>query len=289
MFRPRNTWIVFALVVSVASPFAIQSADAAKPTIFSSSATSTQLTINGNGLAPGTASVLLGLYGPLTVNSQSATQLVVTLPSGLTAGDYVLSVKIGKGKGDDDGNMDESVVTIGAVGPQGPTGPMGAQGIAGPSGAPGLQGPAGPVGASGPPGPQGSPGPQGPAGTPGSGSSDVYSITGPSVGLLILFKDVATLDVPAGQYWITFTSTVTNTTADLLNPTDSIGCVIAGVGLLNVVRLGPDANQGVMALQAVANFSAPTTITVRCGGSTINFHGQSDNNVLTALKVGAIH
>lgn len=289
MFRPRNTWIVFALVVSVASPFAIQSADAAKPTIFSSSATSTQLTINGNGLAPGTASVLLGLYGPLTVNSQSATQLVVTLPSGLTAGDYVLSVKIGKGKGDDDGNMDESVVTIGAVGPQGPTGPMGAQGIAGPSGAPGPQGPAGPIGASGPPGPPGTPGPQGAPGTPGSGSSDLYTATVPSVGLRILFQDVASLDVPAGQYWIMFTSTLTNTTADLLNPTDSIGCLIAGVAPLVVVRLGPDANQGVMALQGVADFTAPTTITVRCGGATLHFSGHSDNNVLTALKVGAIH
>ena len=146
------------------------------------------------------------------------------------------------------------------------------------------------TGPQGPLGPQGPQGPQGPRpGTPGSGSSDVYSITGPSVELRILFKDVAALDVPAGQYWITFTSTVTNTTADLLNSTDSIGCVIAGVGLLNVARLGPDANQGVMALQAVANFSAPTTITVRCAGSTINFSGQSDNNVLTALKVGAIH
>jgi hypothetical protein len=100
---------------------------------------------------------------------------------------------------------------------------------------------------------------------------------------------VATLDVPAGQYWITFTSTVTNTTADLLNPTDTIGCGIVGVGSLNMVRLGPDANQAVMALQAVANFSAPATITVTCAGSAVQFSGHSDNNVLTALKVGAIH
>jgi len=97
------------------------------------------------------------------------------------------------------------------------------------------------------------------------------------------------LDVPAGQYWITFTSFLTNTTTDPLNPTDAIGCAIVGIGSLNVVRLGPDANQAVMALQAVASFSAPTTITVRCAGATLNFSGQSENNVLTALKVGAIH
>jgi len=100
---------------------------------------------------------------------------------------------------------------------------------------------------------------------------------------------VATLDVPAGQYWITFTSTVTNTTADLISPTDTIGCAIAGVGSLNTVRLRPDDNQAVMALQAVANFTAPTTIRVRCAGAFANFSGHSDNNVLTALKVGTIH
>jgi len=50
---------------------AIRSADAANPIILSSSWTTTQLMINGSNLAPGTASVLLGSFGPLTVNSQS--------------------------------------------------------------------------------------------------------------------------------------------------------------------------------------------------------------------------
>ena len=128
-------------------------------------------------------------------------------------------------------------------------------------------------------------------------NAPVYSVTGPSVGLRILARDVATLNVPAGQYWIVFTSTVTNTTSDLLNPTDTIGCAIVGVGSPNTVgvgppntvRLGPDANQAVMVLQAVANFSAPTTITVRCQGFTLQFSGRSENNVLTALDVGSIH
>jgi hypothetical protein len=75
--------------------------------------------------------------------------------------------------------------------------------------------------------------------------------------------------------------------AKLLNPTDSIG--IAGVSALNVVRLGPDANQAVMVVQVVASFSAPTTMIVRCAGSSVQFSGQSENNVLTAPKVGAIH
>jgi hypothetical protein len=86
-----------------------------------------------------------------------------------------------------------------------------------------------------------------------------------------------------------FTSSVTNTTSDLLNPTDSIGCGIAGIGALSVVRLGPDSNQVVMAVQGVASFSAPATITVQCAGFTLRFSGQSDNNVLTAIRVGTIH
>ena len=296
MFRPRDLGIALALVLTVASPFAVQSVDAAKPVIFSSSTTATQLTINGSDLAPGVASVLLGSYGPLTVNSQSPTQIVVTLPGGLTPGDYVLSLKIAKGRGNgdraDDGNVDESVVTIGAVGPVGPPGPIGPMGVPGSTGATGPQGPVGPVGATGsvgPPGPQGSPGPQGPPGPSGSGASDVYSVTVPSAGLRIVSREVVALDVPAGQYWIAFTSTVTNTTSDILNPTDTVGCAIVGAGSSNLVRLGPDANQSVMALQAVASFGAPATISVRCAGSTLNFSGQSNNNVLTALRVGAIH
>jgi hypothetical protein len=100
---------------------------------------------------------------------------------------------------------------------------------------------------------------------------------------------MAALSVPAGQYWIMFTSSLTNTTSDLVNPTDTIACGFAGLGSPNTVRLGPDANQAVMAIQVVATFAAPTTVAVNCQGFTIRFSGQSDNNVLTALKVGAIH
>jgi len=50
-----------------------------------------------------------------------------------------------------------------------------------------------------------------------------------------------------------------------------------------------DANQAVMSLQAVATFAAPATIAVNCSGFVLQFSGSSDNNVLTALKVGAIH
>jgi hypothetical protein len=109
------------------------------------------------------------------------------------------------------------------------------------------------------------------------------------VGLRILPQAVAALALPAGQYWIVFTSTITNTTQDILDPTDTVACGIVGLGGPNTVRLGPDANQAVMSLQAVTTLSAPSTINVNCQGFTLRFSGVSDNNVLTALKVGAIH
>ena len=56
----------------------------------------------------------------------------------------------------------------------------------------------------------------------------------------------------------------------------------------NSLRLGPDANQGTIALQATASFAAPAAVTVRCQGFTLRFSGQADNSVLSALKVGNI-
>src|SRR5258708_14137277 len=84
-----------------------------------------------------------------------------------------------------------------------------------------------------------------------------------------------------------FTSTLTNTNSDLLNPTNTIACSFVGLGSPNSVRLGPDANQAFMALQSVSTLTAPTTIAVNCSGFTLQFSGRSDNNVLTVLKVGA--
>jgi hypothetical protein len=158
MIRIRTLAAAVALALgTTVAPFAIQSANAAPPVVLNSSSTSTTLTIEGDNLAPGAASVMLGSFGPLTVVSQTPTQLVVTLPSGILPGNYVLTVQVGKAAG----NIDESIVTIGAVGPMGPAGPEGSQG------SPGATGPAGPIGPAGPMGPAGNIGPQGPAGEPG--------------------------------------------------------------------------------------------------------------------------
>jgi len=152
MIRIRTLTAAVALSMGSLAPFAVQSAYAKQPVVTkTSSTTSTQLTIEGTDLGSGRASVLLGSFGPLAVVAQTATELVVALPSGLTAGNYVLSVQIGNGVG----NSDESVVTIGmsgTAGTSGPAGPRGAEGPAGPAGTMGAVGPAGPVGPMGPAG-----------------------------------------------------------------------------------------------------------------------------------------
>lgn len=225
----------------------------------------TQLTIKGQNFGSVRPNVTLeGI--PLSVLTFSPAVVTALLPSGLKPGTYFLVLEP-NGRQERRAEFD---VALGALGPKGDKGDPGAPGPVGPQG------------------PQGAPGPQGPPGT-GAGGADVYSVAGPAVGLRILPKPVATLNVPAGKYWITFTSTVTNTTADLLNPTDTIACGFSGLGAPNTVRLAPDANQAVMSLQSVAAFAAPTTITVNCQGFVLQFSGQSENNVLTALAVGTIH
>jgi hypothetical protein len=156
MFRNAK----FATVLFPLSLLIAGTANAATPVVNSSSSTSTTLTISGSNLSGGTATVTLGAFAPLAVTSQTATQLVATLPAGVTAGSYALGVQIGSSKT----NSTSSVATIGAVGPVGPAGPAGAQG---PAGAAGATGPAGATGATGPQGPQGLAGPAGATGSQG--------------------------------------------------------------------------------------------------------------------------
>jgi hypothetical protein len=224
----------------------------------------TQLTIKGENLGSLKPFVSLDAL-PLVVSSYTSTVVTAWLPAGLLPGSYLLTLQRS-------GNDPKSALFDVAIGVMG------------------LKGDKGDLGPQGPPGPAGTQGPQGPAGTPGAGgASEVYSVTAPTAFLRILPRSVATLTVPAGQYWLTFTSTLTNTTSDPVNPTDTIACGFLNLGSSNSVRLGQDTNQGVMTLQTVATLAAPSTIAVNCSGFTLLFSGRSDNNVLTAIKVGAIH
>jgi hypothetical protein len=153
---------------------AISAAYAAAPTVTSSSATASALTINGANLSGGTATVTIGTSAPLSVQSQTATQLTVALPAGIGPGTYALNVQIGNSKT----NATSATTTIGAVGPAGPVGPTGPVGVAGPAG------PAGATGATGATGVQGAQGPAGPTGATGAqgakGDTGAQGATGPA-------------------------------------------------------------------------------------------------------------
>jgi Collagen triple helix repeat (20 copies)/IPT/TIG domain len=103
-----------------------------------------QLTISGTGFGTGTPTVDINGTA-LTLVSHTATMIVVKLPTGISAGTFVLSVKASGETGTFD-------LTFGADGPQGPQGIQGPAGAQGPSGA---QGPVGPTGAQGAQGPAG--------------------------------------------------------------------------------------------------------------------------------------
>jgi len=178
----RSTKLAAVICTMFAGP-----AFAALPIVNSSSSTVASITINGSNLSGGTAFVTLGSYPTLTVTSQTPTQLIANLPSGVAPGSYALNVQIGSSKT----NSTSSVATIGAVGPtgpvgaQGPVGATGAAGVTGPAGAAGPQGiqgiagPAGVAGAQGPQGPQGVAGPTGATGVQGpKGSTGAAGPTG---------------------------------------------------------------------------------------------------------------
>lgn len=115
----------------------------------------------------------------LTIQSYTDTQIVVSLPPGILAGDYVLQVK----------NHKKSVsylLTVGAVGPIGPTGAQGIQGKIGLVGNKGDKGDTGIQGAKGDTGIQGAKGDTGIQGDKGdtglqgnTGSQGPKGDTGP--------------------------------------------------------------------------------------------------------------
>src|SRR3954470_2865881 len=150
-------------------------ASAASPVILQANVTGTTLKIVGTDLqrkdpAKHPTVVALGSV-QLPTTSVTANMVLAQVPATIPPGSYLLTVETG------DGPADESWVTVGAVGPQGPTGPKGdtgPQGLTGPTGATGpqgLTGPKGDSGAQGPTGPKGDTGAQGPAGPTGATGS----------------------------------------------------------------------------------------------------------------------
>jgi hypothetical protein len=153
-----------ALVVVLSAALLAQSQSNVAPQISNTLVTQSpdQITINGTNF--GSANPAVNVDGfSLAVLTFTDTTIVAALPAPpLSPGTYALVVSNGQSH-----QSGESVVTLGAVGPQGPAGATGLAGPAGPTGPAGAQGQAGPLGAIGPQGPQGLAGPMGPQGVTG--------------------------------------------------------------------------------------------------------------------------
>jgi len=150
----EKSFAVFLLSTTIVSSMLAQSAPAQSkvPAIEKTqvSTNSNQLTITGQNFGTVIPSVTWDGLLPLTVVSFTDTIVVATLPGGIPAGSYQLTLT----------NLTTNkagsfIATIGAVGPAGPIGPTGPQGAAGLIGASGPQGPTGPQGPVGPAGPNG--------------------------------------------------------------------------------------------------------------------------------------
>jgi len=119
-----------------------------------------QITLTGTGFEPAKTKPTVAFNGvALTVTTFSNTQVVATLPAGMTAGTFNLVLTNSQGSAVD---FNMNYGATGPQGPAGPAGPAGAQGPAGPAGATGATGATGPRGLTGAPG---APGPAGENGT----------------------------------------------------------------------------------------------------------------------------
>jgi hypothetical protein len=154
----------------------------------------------------------------------------------------------------------------------GPQGPQGIQGPIGPVGPQGVQGPQGTTGLTGATGPAG---PQGP-----SGLSDAYFSKNDTDHVLDEPVVLISKSVPAGSYVINARVEAFNDDGDL----QTIQCSL-NTGDAVDVKIDGDAWSETVALQDVAVFNAPATITLTCGG----FQIFAEHSVLTAIKVNAIH
>ena len=166
--------------------------------------------------------------------------------------------------------------TTGSQGPAGATGTIGPQGPAGPVGPQGATGATGATGSAGPVGPQGSQGQQGVAGPTGpAGPVNIYHTAPNSNGTPYVitttntFETIATLTLPAGNYWISSKVTVSNfnTVADV-----EVVCQLAGgslTGTLSIADLSPDGGgvgiwSETLPLEAAGNFTSTTSVTLQC-------------------------
>lgn len=180
-----------------------------QPAITAAHAEGGVLRIDGINFGTAKPKVMLGTL-PLSVVAVTATKIDAVLPSTVAPGSYLLTVTAGKGKGggddhDDNSRYDESWITIGETGAQGPAGAMGPAGPSGATGPMGLPGPEGPQGLTGATGPAGPQGPMGPAGGGSSGPTIHYAKISPEGALIVSSGGITPFHPTVGIYMVVVT------------------------------------------------------------------------------------
>jgi hypothetical protein len=178
----------------------------------------------------------------------------------------------------------DRLITWNQVGPTGATGPTGDTGPIGPTGVTGATGQTGATGATGQTGAAGA---AGATGAPGAaGTSDVYwTQTGFSTAIAINNPgaDVATLNVPAGNYLINFSAALEN--SDDSGQTATCQLNVGGASTIRLPQADVDlAYQPSISVVSVASFGAAGAITMHCS----TFNGYAHDVSLTATKVTSL-
>jgi hypothetical protein len=220
-----------------------------------------QLTIVGSGFTGTPVAKLNGI--PMTLVSHTATNIVAILPSGFSAGSYLLSVTA-TGTATFD-------LTLGAAGPQGPQGPQGAPG---------------PQGSQGTPGQTGQAGPQGPQGPPGTswGFTAISNTTAPIAtnGSVVLLAGVPM----TGTYYINSAITV------LLAPNDFVVCYMysqsqGAISPYSVVNGSQGGGYLTVGLVASARLNAADVVEMYCySGAGATFDDGGFNAILINTSNG---
>jgi hypothetical protein len=254
----------------------------------------TAITIVGNGFGSTMPKVTLG-SSELTVTQFSETSITATLPAGVAAGGYLVTVE--KRPFHLTAIFEAAIGKIGATGAQGPAGAAGPEGARGPAGGfgpqgpmglPGLPGPVGPQGpsgsngAQGPAGQNGQAGQTGPAGAPGPTGS--IGPVGPAAGgqvwaANLVLPAVITGDVTgvASGAGIAGTTTPEDTVATAL-PVPQ-GCTT--VSGLSVTVLGA---QGTSTAFVAAGAATLTQVVGGVGGSNVFCQVQAANGAPVSCK-----
>jgi len=165
------------------------------------------------------------------------------------------------------------VASAGSAGPQGPAGAAGAtgpQGVTGATGAAGATGPTGPQGAAGPQGPQGVAGPAGGTGPAGpAGVTNIYTVSqAAGVNIDINGEAVASLSLPAGQYWVMATVNISSHNTVLTGAQ----CYMSGLsGSEAIVAMPPSGTsqyvEQALSIQSAGSLFSTTSVTLYCSSS----------------------